>query len=231
MPIFKDTEELFKNIDDNVNKYILVPNQKQLIKALNFGATNFSFITSLSDSFQYKNTKLTKHENLNNINNMKDFLQDYSNIKIDIQNVNTIKKFYNFKVKLYVSCINECPIEGKISNDIIVSELYNLSNNFTKICLADTCGTLKNSDFTYIIGKLYKLGVNIKHFTLHLHIKPDMEYESEEIFHTALDYGIEEFDVSNLKSGGCSVTMNKNRFAPNMSYEQYYKFLTNYLIK
>ena len=49
--------------------------------------------------------------------------------------------------------------------------------------------------------------------------------------HTAIDYGIEEFDVSYLTTGGCSVTMDKNKLAPNMSYEQFYKYITNYLIK
>ena len=58
-----------------------------------------------------------------------------------------------------------------------------------------------------------------------------LQEEVEKIVHTAIDYGIEEFDVSNLITGGCSVTMERNNLTPNMSYEQYYKFLTNYLIK
>ena len=102
---------------------------------------------------------------------------------------------------------------------------------FDRICLSDTCGSLTNDEFHEIIGKLYQIGADINKFTLHLHVKPDREDEVEKIMHTAIDYGIEEFDVSYLKSGGCSVTMDKNKLAPNMSYEQYYKFLTNYLLK
>ena len=232
LPIFKDTEDLFSSIKDNKNKYILVPNQEQLMNALKFGATNFSFITSVSNSFQIKNTKMTKQENLNNLNNMIHFLDDYSIFKIDIENGDVIEEFQNYNIKLYVSCINECPIEGKIPINDIVSELHYLSGKkFDKICLSDTCGTLTNKEFDEIIGKLYEIGADINKFTLHLHVKPEREDEVQEIVHTALDYGIEEFDVSYLKSGGCSVTMNKNKIAPNMSYEQYYKFLTNYLIK
>jgi len=231
-PIFTDTEDLFSSIKDNKNKYILVPNQEYLSNALNFGATNFSFITSVSNSFQLKNTKMTLRENLNNLNNMIHFLDNYSKYKIDIENGDVTVEFFNFNIKLYVSCINECPIEGKISNDDIVSKLYYLSGKkFDKICLSDTCGTLTNDDFSEIIGMLYEIGADINKFTLHLHIKPEREDEVQEIVHTALDYGIEEFDVSYLKSGGCSVTMDKNKMAPNMSYEQYYKFLSNYLIK
>jgi len=231
-PIFRDTEDLFKNIQDNKNKYILVPNQKQLINAVKFGATNFSFITSVSNSFQLKNTKLTLYENSINLNNMMYFLDNYSNYKIDIKNSDVIYELPIFKVKLYVSCISECPIEGKIPINNIVNHLYYLScKNFDKICLSDTCGTLTNNEFNDIIGKLYKIGVNMNKFTLHLHINPHREDETQDIVHTALDYGIEEFDVSYLKSGGCSVTLDRNKIAPNMSYEQYYKFLTNYLIK
>lgn len=231
LPIFKDTEDLFKNINDNKKKYILVPNQEQLMNALKIGATNFSFITSISNSFQIKNTKMNKEENLINLNSMIHLLDDYTNFKIDIENAEVIEMFTNYNIKLYVSCINECPIEGKISNDIIVSDLHQLSGmKFDKICLSDTCGTLTNNDFDEIIGKLYEIGANINKFTLHLHVNPDREDEVQEIFHTALDYGIEEFDVSYLKTGGCSVTMDKNKISPNMNYEQYYKFLTNYLI-
>ncbi len=231
LPIFKDTEELFNSIKDNKNKYILIPNQEQLMNALKFGASNFSFISSVSNSFQLKNTKMTKQENLNNLNNMIHFLDDYKSYKIDVKNGEVIQEYKNVYIKLYVSCINECPIEGKIPIDNIVSDLYYLSGKkFDKICLSDTCGTLTHSDFSQIIGMLYEIGANIDKFTLHLHVNPDREEEVEKIVHTAIDYGIEEFDVSDLKTGGCSVTMDKNRLAPNMSYEQYYRFLTNYLL-
>ena len=175
---------------------------------------------------------MTKQESLNNLNNMIRFLDEYTSYKIDVENADVIQEYKNFNVKLYVSCINECPIEGKIPIDNIVSELYYLSGkNFDKICLSDTCGSLTHSDFSQLIGMLYEIGADIDKFTLHLHVTPDREEEVEKIVHTAIDYGIEEFDVSNLITGGCSVTMERNNLAPNMSYEQYYKFLTNYLIK
>lgn len=241
LPIFNDTEELFKytecnknknKIDKKINHYILVPNEEQLLNALKFGSNSFSFITSVSNSFQLKNTKMTKHENLINLNNMMAILDDYPNFKIDNETNECIKIDTNFKIKLYVSCINECPIEGKIDIPNIIADLYVFDNmKFDKICLSDTCGTITHSDFVEIIENIKKIGINIEKISLHLHVKPNREKEMEEIFHSALDYGIREFDVSELKTGGCSVTMDKNNLAPNMSYEQYYKFLINYLIK
>lgn len=222
LPIFKDTEHLLNSIKDCKNKYILVPNQEQLLTALKFGAKNLSFITSVSNSFQLKNTKLTKNENAVNLNNMIHLLDEYS----------LYKKCFQYNTKIYVSCINECPIEGKISMDDIFSELAYLNNmKFDKICLADTCGSLTNKDFTHIISRVNEMGIDIKKFALHLHVKPEREDEVQDIVHTALDYGIEEFDVSYLNTGGCAITMDKNNISPNMSYEQYYKFLVNYILK
>ena len=221
LPIFSDTEDLFhyvENINDRNNRhYILVPNQDKLKNAINFGATNYSFITSVSNSFQLKNTKKTLNETYSNLVSMMRYL-DKSSIE-------------NYKVKIYVSCINECPIEGKIHSHNIVSELFSLSLlNFDMICLSDTCGTLTYDDFIEIIENTKKVGIDSKKISLHLHIKPEREEEIEKIVHAAINYGIIEFDVSYLKTGGCSVTMDRDKIAPNMSYEQYYKFLTNYLL-
>jgi isopropylmalate/homocitrate/citramalate synthase len=222
LPIFKDTKFLLNSIKDSKNKYILVPNQEQLEIALNFGATNLSFIASISNSFQLKNTKLTKLQNATNLNNMLRLVDEYS----------LHKKCFQYNTKVYLSCINECPIEGKISMDDIFSELIYLKKmRFDKICLSDTCGSLTNKDFTYIVSRIYEMGIDIEKISLHLHVNPEKENESQDIVHTALDYGIKEFDVSYLNTGGCSVTMDKHKMAPNMSYEQYYKFLSNYLLK
>jgi hypothetical protein len=133
-----------------------------------------------------------------------------------------------------VSCINECPIEGKIDNDIVIDRILRYIDLKPDIlCLSDTCGTLTKDDFIYILKKLHiNLSNNIfDNIGLHLHVKPGRENEVEEIIHTALDFGLINFDVSSLKSGGCSVTMNESELAPNLSYELYYKALTNYLLK
>jgi hydroxymethylglutaryl-CoA lyase len=233
LPIFKDTDVLLNKINktNGINNYVLVPNFTQLQNALKLGANNFSFITSVSDSFQLKNTKLSLNDNNDNIYNMVAYLDDYSNTKVDKETDGVSEEFTNYNIKLYVSCINECPIEGKINNDYIVRSLKNLSKiKANKICLSDTCGTLTSEDFITIINNSKKLGLDIKKFSLHLHVKPEREFEVQKIIFLALDNGINEFDVSELRSGGCSVTMDKNKIAPNMNYGQYYKFLTNYLI-
>jgi len=220
LPIFNDTEELFNYAELNtksINNYVLIPNKQQLVNSIHMGIKNFSFITSVSNNFQCKNTRMTLSENYSNLNNMMQYLHNSS-----------IQKY---NVKLYVSCINECPFEGKIHTHNIVSEIFSLSLlNFNTICLSDTCGSLTHEEFIDIIENIKKVGIDTKKLSLHLHINPDNEAECEKIVHCAIDNGIIEFDVSAINSGGCSVAMDKTKLLPNMSYEQYYKFLTTYLI-
>ena len=71
LPIFNDTIKMFETINnyqmtnpkENVNNYILVPNKEKLHAIINDSFINyFSFITSASNSFQLKNTKMTLEE-------------------------------------------------------------------------------------------------------------------------------------------------------------------------
>jgi isopropylmalate/homocitrate/citramalate synthase len=223
LPIFLDTLELFSYVENVYNKkysiknYILVPNKDKLLEVINVPSlNNFSFITSVSDVFQKKNTKKSLDENDNELNLMINLLN------------NSQKVIFN--IKLYVSCINECPISGKIDNDIIIKRILKLNKtNINNICLSDTCGTLEVADFKYIVDNCNSNGVPFSKLSLHLHVKPHREHVAEEIFFAALDRGIVNFDVSLLNTGGCSVTMSKENIAPNLSYEQYYTFLKNYI--
>jgi len=219
-PIFSDTLSFFDLIHKEHinNKYILIPNKEKLQQLINNNqVNNFSFITSVSDSFQIKNTKKSLSESDN------DLIEMLYNLE------NKLEKNI---VKIYVSCINECPIEGKIDNDFIVHRLLKLHNmNIDNICLSDTCGSLDPDDFEYIIDTCKIFGLPMSKVSLHLHVKPERENIVEQIIWKALDRKIINFDVSNLKSGGCSVTIDKSQLASNLSYELYYKSLCKYILK
>jgi hypothetical protein len=233
LPIFKDTLDLHYSVSnaqkqtdaekqtEYPNNYIVVPNKEKLqVVVNNVNITHFSFITSISNSFQLKNTKMSLEQSDKDISNM-----------ISLLYTNPYRKLVP-TIKLYVSCINECPIEGKIDNDVIVNRILNLHKmNINKICLSDTCGTLEPDDFEYIVDTCHYFGLPMSKFSLHLHVKPERETIVEQIIHMALDRKIKDFDVSLLESGGCSVTMGKKQLAPNLSYDLYYKSLTRYIIK
>ena len=166
-----------------------------------------------------KNTKMSLATTFQQLNNMMRQLDDKSK---------------RHTIKLYVSCINKCPIEGKIDNNIVIEKILTYQQlNPDILCLSDTCGTLTVDDFNYILNSLKQLGVKryYNNLSLHLHVKSGRENEVEQIIHTALDFGITSFDVSALESGGCSITMDKSDLTPNLSYDLYYKSLATYLLK
>lgn len=227
LPIFNDTFELFETISSfqKVNKkitpnsYILVPNKEKLRVIINDTYINyFSFITSASNSFQLKNTKMSLEESDQEIYEMLYQLDE-----------NTFRMQPPI-VKLYVSCINECPIDGKIDNDFIVNRILKLSKmNIDNICLSDTCGTITLDEFEYIIESCLFFGLSPCKLSLHLHVKPERVNETQKIIHRALDFKITNFDVSYLNTGGCSVTMDKTTLKPNLSYDLYYESLVRYI--
>ena len=233
LPIFKDSLELFEviqnhqdkihaiDIENKQNIFLLIPNQDKLKTVINNpNISNFSFITSVSNQFQIKNTKMNLEESDKDICNM---LYELDENKY---------RLYKPYIKLYVSCINECPIIGKIDNDFIINRLLKLNKmNIDNICLSDTCGSLTEEDFEYIVDTCHYFGLDFNKFGIHLHVKKGKEDEVEKIIHKALDRKIINFDVSELDTGGCSVTMNKNQLVSNLSYELYYKSLSSYINK
>jgi len=233
LPVLANSLELFREVsikNNKVNKninytpklYILVPNKKGYDIAIKNGITNFSFLTSVSESFQKKNINKSIRETKNELLDI-------------IKEMNEIYNFYlpsELNTKLYISCINECPIEGKISNDVVINEIiyYYKNMNMNELCLSDTCGTLLFEDYKYIIDKCVEIGVDVEKISLHLHTSDNVD-NIRDIVHYSLDKNIKKFDVSLIESGGCSVTMDKSKLKPNMSYELLYKLLDEYIDK
>lgn len=220
LPILSDSIEVFKqtNLINNLN-YLLVPNSLKLKDAINIECNNISLISSVSESFQLKNTKKTIKETKSDIVEL--MYEFYSVCKIRKPNT-----------KLYLSCIDHCPIEGRISNDKIISEImyYHKICKPDIICLSDTCGNLKHENFIKIVDEVNKKGVNYDKLSLHLHINTENLINAQKIFYSALDRKICEFDVSLLETGGCSITIDSKKTKPNLSYDLYYKFLVDYIL-
>jgi len=233
LPVMANSLELFrvislknskitKHTSHLPNLYMLVPDKKGYTIAINYGITNFSFLTSVSGSFQMKNINKTIQET-------KDELTDMIN---DITNKKTFYLPSKLNTKLYISCINECPIEGKINNDVVINEIIYYSKNMSmnELCLSDTCGTLLFEDYKYIIDECIENGVDTEKISLHLHTSENID-NIRYIVHYSLDKNIKKFDVSLIESGGCSVTMEQSKFKPNMSYDLLYKLFDEYIDK
>ena len=220
-PIFEDTIELFNKLNDSNKNYLLIPSFSKLKPAIDLGCNNFSFISSVSESFQKKNTNKSIEQTKNEILEM-------------MNQINSNSFIFNPKFKIYLSCINTCPIEGKISNDLIINEIV-YYNNICKpdiICLSDTCANLSYNDFSYIVSEANKCGVSYDKLSLHLHIdltNKDYYYNLQKIFNYSIEKGINKFDISFLETGGCVMTLGNDNTKPNLSYELYYRLVVDYI--
>ena len=198
------------------NCYLLTPNLKSVKKGLYHNVNNFSLITSVSDEFQKKNVNKSLDETKIELSKMYDELS-----KFNVDNI-----------KLYISCVRECPISGQIDLNFIIDEIEYYFNKYEKInelCLSDTCGTLTFTDFKIIIDRLsmfYNTSM-IEKLSLHLH-KNKNEFHTYNIVNYASLSGIHKFDVSCLESGGCSVTIENDKMNNNLHYDDFSRILSNY---
>jgi isopropylmalate/homocitrate/citramalate synthase len=211
LPMLADSAELYKTARNIslVPLYMLVPSSSKLVQAIELGCNNISLITSVSEEFQLANTKKTLEQ-----------------VRSDIK---YITNNFDGKTKLYISCIDMCPLAGPIDHTHICDQiLWYWSNcKIKNLCLSDTVGSLTPKSFVSIVDQLNSQGVPYNALSLHLHVSNELDVI--EIMGCALARGIKGFDVSYLETGGCSVTMGKSKTKPNLSYPLYYYGLAKYI--
>jgi len=224
VPIMSDTlilhdyakNNVLPDFSNNPDIYLLIPSIKKLETAIANNITNFSFLTSVSDRFQQKNVK-------KNINETK--------FEFDLMFSRWFREPCSYKTKLYISCFNYCPIIGKIDNDFIINEVlqYNEKFDFNELCLSDTMGNISYDDFEYIIDTCLYFGLPKSKLSFHFHVSEENYENLEKILFYCFSKNLNNFDVSMLETGGCSVTMGPNKLLPNMSYDLFYSFLYKYI--
>jgi hydroxymethylglutaryl-CoA lyase len=206
LPQMENSIELYKYATTKYNRlyfpkfYMLIPNMKALNIAKENKIKNISLITSVSDEFQKKNINKSLQETKKDISKM-------------------VSDNYFDNMKLYISCINKCPIHGIIDNNIVVDEIlsYTNHNNINEFCISDTCGNLNFNNFKYIIDNVLK-ELNSEYISLHLHVSDDNIENVTDIINYAVNKKIIKFDVSYLDNiGGCTVTI-KEKPNRNLTY-------------
>jgi hydroxymethylglutaryl-CoA lyase len=201
VPLFHYTNKYKKMCGGSAQHYVLVPSMSKLDEALSNNVNHMSFLTSVSDTFQKKNVNRSLDETKIELKTMTKILEEYPNIR----------------KKLYISCINECPLTGPIDIDVVLHEIckYYHEYSFDELCLSDTCGSLNLIDYMYLVESMYFFGIPKSRIGVHLHMKNMKELEN--IIRYSLQNDILRFDISAIESGGCSVTMNK--CVPNLTYD------------
>jgi len=208
LPQFNDSIELYHYTRKkyiHLNPYLLIPNKNMHKIALYNNIENMSFITSVSNEFQKKNTNM-------------DLDKTKKELKYMINNTTGFKK-------LYISCINECPISGVLNTNLIINELLEyIKYPVNEICISDTCGTLSYQTLKEILDAVIPIanltGHSITKLSLHLHKNKNIN-ETNNIIKYCVNNYIYKFDVSYIEGGGCSVTIDNNTLNDNLSYHNF----------
>lgn len=183
------------------NFYLSVLPSYELIKYADYNnVRNISLTTSASNMFQ-------------SITQCKSTDTTYSNINDYLSQHNQFQR-----VKLNITCINRCPIDNKLIDNVkIIDEIsrYCKFNKIKEFCLVDTCGTLRYDDFQDIIDDiLEEMGPG--RLSLRLYIKNGRRHEVNKIISAAMFRGIYKFDVCDSQD---KTYLNNVHISQNVTYE------------
>ena len=207
------------------NIFVLVPNYNKLKEAIYNNMTHLAFITSVSNRFQLKNINKTLYKTNQELMKMNQLLYFGNKTK------HMVKKKSNHYVKLYISCIDHCPFDGKIENKVIAEHVANHACiGYNEICLSDTCGKLTYKNYKEIVDICINgYGVDPDVLSIHLHTNPNNMLETENIIRYSLNKKIHRFDISIMETGGCSMTLEEDSMSANLSYDIFSSILFKYI--
>ena len=185
VPQMRGTNEIFEEIirKDGVKYTALTPNLKGFENALHAKVDEVAVFAAASETFSQKNVNCSIDESLARF---RDLFKKASEKKVPVRG--------------YVSCIVECPYEGKISPESVLKVTSQLLDmGCYEVSLGDTIG--KGTPKT--IEELLKVlcsEINQKKLAGHFHDTSDTAIRNVEI---GLKYGLSTFDSAVGGLGGC----------------------------
>ena len=185
VPQMRGTNEIFEKIirGAGVKYTALTPNLKGFENALHAKVDEVAVFAAASETFSQKNVNCSIDESLTRF---RDLFKKASEKKVPVRG--------------YVSCIVECPYEGKISPESVLKVTSQLLDmGCYEVSLGDTIG--KGTPKT--IEELLKVlcsEINQKKLAGHFHDTSDTAIRNVEI---GLKYGLSTFDSAVGGLGGC----------------------------
>ena len=185
VPQMRGTNEIFEEIirGDGVKYTALTPNLKGFENALHAKVDEVAVFAAASETFSQKNVNCSIDESLARF---RDLFKKAREKKVPVRG--------------YVSCIVECPYEGKITPESVLKVASQLLDmGCYEVSLGDTIG--KGTPKT--IEELLKVlcsEINQKKLAGHFHDTSDTAIRNVEI---GLKYGLSTFDSAVGGLGGC----------------------------
>jgi len=185
IPQLSDHLEVFKTINKNPNIHysVLIPNLLGLENALSVDIKNIAVIATPSELFSQKNTNCSVSQNLKRI-----------------EAILALAKRHKIRVRAYISCVFDCPYEGKIHAKKVLSlGQALLSLGCDEISLGDTIGTGTPLKVHSLLNILLP-HIHPNKIAVHFH---DTYGQALVNIYAALQHGIAIFDSSAAGLGGC----------------------------
>lgn len=186
IPQIADNAEVFQKINKkmDISYPVLIPNIKGLKNALKVGVKEIAIFGTASETFSKKNTNCSINDNM-------------KNVKIIIENA--LK--HDIKVRGYISCIVNCPYEGKIKPKIVANLTeFMLQCGCCEISLVDTIGISSPNKIKSLLHELKHVSSDMNKFAIHCH---DTYGQALVNIYASLECGIRTFDSSVAGLGGC----------------------------
>jgi hydroxymethylglutaryl-CoA lyase len=188
IPQLGDAEELFAKLKkkkwfNDVSLPCLVPNMKGLLRAEELGVSEISVFTSVSDTFNKKNTNISVDESL----------------KV-IASLSKAARGSGIKIRGYISTVFGCPYEGETSLILlerVCKTLFDLG--IYQVSLGDTIGTGNPKKVVEVIDVVSKIQSK-DCFAMHFHDTFGLAMAN---VLTSLELGIINYDASSGGLGGC----------------------------
>lgn len=178
VPQMAGSDELFQNLpaSSDVSFTALTPNLKGLDRALAAGAREVAVFAAATESFSQKNINCSVEESMARFRPLVEKAREHG-----------------VTVRGYVSCVVDCPYEGKVSPNAVrsvASEL--LSMGCYEVSLGDTIGTATPRQVIELLEEMSP-SIPTGQLAMHLH---DTYGQALANTYAALQAGISVFDCS-----------------------------------
>ena len=185
VPQMRGTDQIFQEIfrKDGVKYTALTPNLKGFDNAINVKVDEIAVFAAASETFSQKNVNCSIAESLERF---EDIFKKARQKKIPVRG--------------YVSCIVECPYEGKVKPEKVLEVTSRLLDmGCYEVSLGDTIGK-GNPKTVEALLKVICENLHAQQLAGHFHDTSDTAIKNVEI---ALKYGITTFDTAIGGLGGC----------------------------
>lgn len=186
VPQMRDHSEVLQKIRRHVGvRYpVLIPNEQGLLQALSCGVQDIAVFVSASESFAQKNTHCSIEESFQRL-----------------RSVMALAQQHDLAVRGYVSCIVNCPYEGKVdAKQVLMVSQRLLDLGCYEVSLGDTTGKAVPSEIHALLSQLC-LSLPVEYLAGHFH-----DTAGHAIANIALafdDFALRTFDSSTAGLGGC----------------------------